>query len=101
MRRAHPKWGRACLFIQLSNHFSSTFPGAPRRSAKQLPLRTQAWERLAGAFRGWKGGVDYLRDPKPANLTEPQDHNIAVEIPGKTSTILAIGQSTGFLTGDN
>jgi zinc protease len=51
---------------------------------------------VAGAFRGWKGGVDYLRDPKPANLTEPQDHNIAVEIRGKTSTILAMGQSTGL-----
>ena len=53
-------------------------------------------DTVAGAFRGWKGGVDYLRDAKPANLTEPQDHNIAVEIPGKTSTILAIGQSTGL-----
>jgi zinc protease len=51
---------------------------------------------VANAFRGWKGGVDYLRDAKPANLTEPQDHSIGVEMPGKTSTILAIGQSTGL-----
>jgi zinc protease len=53
-------------------------------------------DTVASAFRGWKGGGDYLRDAKPANLTEPQDHNIAVEMPGKTSTILAIGQSTGL-----
>jgi zinc protease len=56
--------------------------------------RTQV--AVAGVFRGWKGGVDYLRDAKPANSTEPQDHSITVEIPGKTSTILAIGQSTGL-----
>jgi zinc protease len=56
--------------------------------------RTQG--AVAGVFRGWKGGVDYLRDAKPANSTEPQDHSITVEIPGKTSTILAIGQSTGL-----
>ena len=53
-------------------------------------------DSVAGAFRGWKGGVDYLRDAKPANLTEPRDHSIAVEMPGKTSTVLAIGQSTGL-----
>ena len=51
---------------------------------------------VAGAFRGWKGGVDYLRDAKPANLTEPQDQTIAVEMPGKTSTVLSIGQATGL-----
>ena len=51
---------------------------------------------VASAFRGWKGGVDYLRDAKPANSTEPQDHSIAVEMPGKTSTILVIGQGTGL-----
>jgi zinc protease len=53
-------------------------------------------EAVASAFHGWKGGVDYLRSVKPANSTESQDHNIAVEMPGKTSTILAIGQSTGL-----
>jgi zinc protease len=51
---------------------------------------------VAGAFRGWKGGVDYLRDAKPANSTEPQDHSFAVEMPGKTSTILTVGQATGL-----
>ena len=51
---------------------------------------------VASAFRGWKGGADYLRDSKPADLIEPQDHNIAVEMPGKTSAVLAIGQSTGL-----
>lgn len=51
---------------------------------------------VASAFRGWKGGVDYLRDPKPANSTEPQDHSIAVEMPGKTSTVLVMGQATGL-----
>jgi len=51
---------------------------------------------VAGAFRGWKGGVDYLRDAKPANSIEPQDHNISVEMPGKTSTILTVGQATGL-----
>jgi zinc protease len=51
---------------------------------------------VAGAFRGWKGGVDYLRDAKPANSTEPQDRSIAVEMPGKTSTILTVGQATGL-----
>jgi zinc protease len=51
---------------------------------------------VASAFRGWKGGIDYLRDAKPANLTEPQDHNLAVEMPGKTSTVVEIGQSTGL-----
>jgi zinc protease len=51
---------------------------------------------VASAFRGWRGGVDYLRDAKPANSTEPQDHTIAVDVPGKTSTVLSIGQATGL-----
>jgi zinc protease len=56
--------------------------------------RTQ--DTVASAFRGWKGGVDYLRDAKPANSTEPQDHTIAVDVPGKTSSVLSIGQATGL-----
>jgi zinc protease len=51
---------------------------------------------VASAFRGWKGGVDYLRDPKPANATQPQDHSVTVDIPGKTSTILIVGQASGL-----
>jgi zinc protease len=51
---------------------------------------------VASSFRGWKGGVDYLRDAKPANSIEPQDHSITVEIPGKTSTMLMVGQATGL-----
>ena len=51
---------------------------------------------IASAFRGWKGGVDYLRDAQPANSSEPQEHRITVQIPGKTSAVLAIGQSTGL-----
>src|SRR5580693_2861871 len=30
---------------------------------------------VTGSFRGWKGGVDYLRDAKPANSIEPQDRS--------------------------
>jgi zinc protease len=51
---------------------------------------------VATAFRGWKGGVDYLREARPANLSEPLEHNVVVDVPGKTSTILAIGQATGL-----
>lgn len=51
---------------------------------------------IANAFRGWKGGVDYLRNARPANSTELQDRSIAVEMPGKTSTVLLIGQATGL-----
>jgi zinc protease len=51
---------------------------------------------VTSSFRGWKGGVDYLRDAKPANSIEPQDHSITVEIPGKTSTMLMVGQATGL-----
>jgi zinc protease len=55
---------------------------------------------VANAFRGWKGGVDYLRDAKPATATQPQDHSITVEIPGKTSTNLMVGQATGLRYSD-
>jgi zinc protease len=51
---------------------------------------------VAGAFRGWKGGVDYLRYPKPATSTEPQNHSVLVEMPGKSSAVLSIGQATGL-----
>jgi zinc protease len=56
--------------------------------------RTQG--AIATAFRGWKGGVDYLRNAKPANSTQPPDRSIAVEMPGKTSTVLVMGQATGL-----
>jgi zinc protease len=55
---------------------------------------------VANAFRGWKGGVDYLRDAKPATATQPRDHSITVEIPGKTSTNLMVGQATGLRYSD-
>ena len=51
---------------------------------------------VSRVFRRWKGGVDYLRDATPATATPPRDHSITVEIPGKTSTILMVGQATGL-----
>jgi zinc protease len=55
---------------------------------------------VAGAFEGWKGGVGYLRDVAPARPAEPQQRSVAVEIPGKTSTVLVIGQGTGLRNTD-
>ena len=55
---------------------------------------------VAGAFRGWKGGVGYARDVRSPGGSEPRHHSVDVEIPGKTSTILAIGQATGLRNTD-
>jgi zinc protease len=57
-------------------------------------------DAVSRVFRSWTGGVDYQRDPKPATATLPQDHSIAVEIPGKTSAILIVGQATGLRNKD-
>jgi zinc protease len=61
---------------------------------------TRADSMVAGAFRGWRGGVGYLRDVGSARGSEPQHHNVDVEIPAKTSTILVIGQATGLRNTD-
>ena len=55
---------------------------------------------VAGAFRGWKGGVGYLRDVRSPRGSEPPHHSVDVEIPGKTSTTLTIGQATGLRNTD-
>ena len=55
---------------------------------------------VAGAFRGWKGGVGYLRNVGPAGGSEPQHHDVDVEVPGKASTLLVIGQATGLRNTD-
>jgi len=56
----------------------------------------QARSAMGTAFRGWKGGTDYLRDSEPATLSQPPEHTTTVDIPGKTSTVLTIGQATGL-----
>ncbi len=55
---------------------------------------------VAGAFRGWKGGVAYARDVRSPGGSEPRHHSVDVEIPGKMSTILTIGQATGLRSTD-
>jgi zinc protease len=57
-------------------------------------------DAVSRVFHGWKGGADYLRDANPATATQPQDRSITVEIPGKTSTILVVGQATGLRYSD-
>jgi zinc protease len=55
---------------------------------------------VAGAFRGWKGGMGYLRDVRSPGGSEPQHPSVDVEVPGKMSTTLAIGQATGLRNTD-
>src|SRR5271155_5018874 len=55
---------------------------------------------VADAFRGWKGGLGYRRDVGSPGGSEPQHHSVDVEVPGKTSTLLAIGQATGLRNTD-
>jgi zinc protease len=40
--------------------------------------------------------MGYVRDTTPATQSRPTQRSIAVEIPGKTSTVLTIGQATGL-----
>lgn len=54
-------------------------------------------ESVASVFEGWKGGPAFVRDRKGAESAEAAQENTAVvEMPGKTSTVLVVGQATGL-----
>ena len=57
---------------------------------------SQVQRAVAAAFKGWKGGERYLKADKPANLVAPEPRERTVEMAGKTSTIVEIGQATGM-----
>jgi zinc protease len=52
---------------------------------------------VASVFAGWTGGPPFVRDRKGAESAEAGRQNSAVvEMPGKTSTVLVVGQATGL-----
>jgi len=62
----------------------------------------QVQEAVARSFKSWKGGADYLRSAATNTLAEAdsKERSIEVNIPGKTSSIVMIGQATSLRSTD-
>ena len=56
---------------------------------------TRIEDAVRKSFGGWKGGADYVRNSSPSTDPGPINREISVQIPGKASTTLVVGQATG------
>jgi zinc protease len=52
--------------------------------------------QVAEAFAGWRGGADVVRAAAPARRAAGKGREIPIEIAGKTSTNIVIGQASGM-----